>query len=400
MLEMATGHPPWHTLNLRTPVALINWVKSTDGPPPLPESLSPPLTAFLLRCFERDPAERATAKQLLSDPFVTRRHETVPKSSASDTDNVSEIDHLSRAAAIARIRRASCLDCSRHDSEGSSYTPPKTSRYSPRSDQQFRRESRSPKEAGGERPSEGAETNEDSSARARASLVSEKRSSAQARQLQLRVVTSGLGPPCTPCITTPPNRRTSLGKGGSVSPNPFAGRRRSFELSPDGSRSSWRSSPRTPTQTSQQGACLGDWKKGSGEEGDGCDGAAAREGVGRRGGAVAAAGRVGSAMAEKNVGTFAFTGVKNDRESRACPAFKRSDSTVSYGSSTSSTSSISTSDEERVAAERGRRKGDKDTRRGTTLVRRKSRQRHRRIESHRSQRDLVEEADLVSSRAK
>ncbi|CAN0527784.1 unnamed protein product, partial [Ectocarpus sp. 8 AP-2014] len=73
VLEMATGQPPWHTLNLRTPVALINWVKRTEGPPPLPDSLSQPLTKFLLRCFERDPSKRATAKELLSDPFVAKR---------------------------------------------------------------------------------------------------------------------------------------------------------------------------------------------------------------------------------------------------------------------------------------------------------------------------------------
>ncbi|CAM9828208.1 unnamed protein product [Scytosiphon promiscuus] len=125
VLEMATGQPPWHTLNLRTPVALINWVKRTDGPPPLPEGLSQPLTKFLLRCFERNPSKRATAKELLSDPFVAKRRgerALLPKGSAagSDADSVvSDIDNLSRAAAIARIRRASMSDHSRPNSENS-----------------------------------------------------------------------------------------------------------------------------------------------------------------------------------------------------------------------------------------------------------------------------------------
>ncbi|CAN0464942.1 unnamed protein product, partial [Laminaria digitata] len=97
VLEMATGKPPWHTLNLRTPVALMNWVKCTDGPPPLPDALSQPLTKFLLRCFEREPTKRATARELLSDPFVSNRHvHAAPKSpAASITDSVSNLDHLS-----------------------------------------------------------------------------------------------------------------------------------------------------------------------------------------------------------------------------------------------------------------------------------------------------------------
>ncbi|CBJ32979.1 hypothetical protein Esi_0399_0011 [Ectocarpus siliculosus] len=129
VLEMATGQPPWHTLNLRTPVALINWVKRTEGPPPLPDSLSQPLTKFLLRCFERNPSKRATAKELLSDPFVARRRgERVlaPRgSAASDADSVvSDIDNLSRTAAIARIRRASISDYSRPNSDQSTRSAP------------------------------------------------------------------------------------------------------------------------------------------------------------------------------------------------------------------------------------------------------------------------------------
>lgn len=120
---MATGQPPWHTLNLRTPVALINWVKRTEGPPPLPEGLSPLLTNFLLRCFQRDPNKRATAKQLLSDPFVAKYQGELapPKVSTpgSDEESVSDIDNLSRSAAIERIRRASHSDFSARSTSAS-----------------------------------------------------------------------------------------------------------------------------------------------------------------------------------------------------------------------------------------------------------------------------------------
>ncbi|CAM9121815.1 unnamed protein product [Discosporangium mesarthrocarpum] len=125
VLEMATGHPPWHTLNLRTPVALINWVKRTDGPPPLPDILSEPLRLFLLRCFVREPTKRATAPELRGDPFITQRQKQQPRAllkasaSTSDVDSVSNIESLTRTAAIARIRRASRSDFSAPSSTSS-----------------------------------------------------------------------------------------------------------------------------------------------------------------------------------------------------------------------------------------------------------------------------------------
>ncbi|CAM9788287.1 unnamed protein product, partial [Choristocarpus tenellus] len=115
VLEMTTGKPPWHTLNLRTPVALKNWVKQNTDPPPLPESISNDLRNFLLRCFVRDPAKRATAKELLSDPFITVQNSKKLRSPASDdssANSVSDIESLTKTAAIARIRRASHSDVS------------------------------------------------------------------------------------------------------------------------------------------------------------------------------------------------------------------------------------------------------------------------------------------------
>ena len=35
-----------------------------------PDSMSENAKAFMLRCFEKDPEERATAEELLEDPFL------------------------------------------------------------------------------------------------------------------------------------------------------------------------------------------------------------------------------------------------------------------------------------------------------------------------------------------
>ena len=39
--------------------------------PEVPESMSDKAKAFILRCFQADPAERATAAALLQEPFLT-----------------------------------------------------------------------------------------------------------------------------------------------------------------------------------------------------------------------------------------------------------------------------------------------------------------------------------------
>ncbi|CAN0383850.1 unnamed protein product, partial [Ectocarpus sp. 12 AP-2014] len=68
---------------------------------------------------------------------------------------------------------------------------------------------------------------------------------------KLRVETAGLEPPASssaaPRITTPPpTRRLSSGRNSPGTPNPFGGRRRSLDTSPDGARSSPRASGVSP----------------------------------------------------------------------------------------------------------------------------------------------------------
>lgn len=252
MLEMATGQPPWHTLNLRTPVALVNWVKNSDGPPPLPEDLSPALTRFLLRCFERDPNKRATAQDLLADPFVTKRPGKVLKSPGSDGDSVSDIDNLSRTAAIARIRRASCSDCSGPDSAGSSPGSAVSRPASPSGSPHVGHGvgAVSPRGDVGGSPTKGVghSSGEVFGAPSQDGRTGGGPANRPARPVSLQtglqrasleVVTAGLEPSSGPRITTPPpSRRLSAGRGNSASPNPFGGRRRSLENSPENSRGS------------------------------------------------------------------------------------------------------------------------------------------------------------------
>ena len=91
VLEMAQGHPPWFSEEERSiavardtePAAgrgrhhfgvfqLLNRIVASTSPPPMPGSLPPPLTAFLLACFERDAAVRASTDQLLAHEWIAQ----------------------------------------------------------------------------------------------------------------------------------------------------------------------------------------------------------------------------------------------------------------------------------------------------------------------------------------
>lgn len=49
---------------------IIAMVMIASKPPETVSSGSPALKAFLARCLKKDPADRATAKELLMDPFI------------------------------------------------------------------------------------------------------------------------------------------------------------------------------------------------------------------------------------------------------------------------------------------------------------------------------------------
>ncbi|XP_055467091.1 mitogen-activated protein kinase kinase kinase 6 isoform X1 [Psammomys obesus] len=68
VIEMATGRPPFHELG--SPQAAMFKVGMYKVHPPMPSSLSAEAQAFLLRTFEPDPRLRASAQELLGDPFL------------------------------------------------------------------------------------------------------------------------------------------------------------------------------------------------------------------------------------------------------------------------------------------------------------------------------------------
>ncbi|KAL2410611.1 MAP kinase kinase kinase wis4 [Exophiala dermatitidis] len=69
ILEMATGRRPWSTLDNEW---AIMYNIAQGNPPQLPteDQLSPMGIDFLKKCFERDPAKRSTAAELLQHPWI------------------------------------------------------------------------------------------------------------------------------------------------------------------------------------------------------------------------------------------------------------------------------------------------------------------------------------------
>ena len=83
IIQLLTTYPPYYELNWVG--ALFRIVQ--DGCPPLPEDISPNLRDFLLRCFEKEPEKRASAKELLMHPWITTPNKKLVKKFIYENDN-------------------------------------------------------------------------------------------------------------------------------------------------------------------------------------------------------------------------------------------------------------------------------------------------------------------------
>ncbi|XP_067896052.1 mitogen-activated protein kinase kinase kinase 15 [Heterodontus francisci] len=70
IIEMATGKPPFYELG--EPQVTMFKVGTFKIHPEIPESMPADAKSFILRCFEPDPCKRATAAELLKDPFLKK----------------------------------------------------------------------------------------------------------------------------------------------------------------------------------------------------------------------------------------------------------------------------------------------------------------------------------------
>lgn len=108
VVEMATGKTPF--IELGTPQAAMFKVGCFKIHPEIPASLSEKAQKFIKRCFEPDPAKRATAAELLEDPFLTdggRKKKTRPaapdfsRSISVPADRVHKMDKPERMSRFA-----------------------------------------------------------------------------------------------------------------------------------------------------------------------------------------------------------------------------------------------------------------------------------------------------------
>ncbi|KAJ9141422.1 hypothetical protein P3X46_031961 [Hevea brasiliensis] len=75
VIEMITGKPPWHELDVEDILVRLAFEGSS---PEIPESISKKGKDFLRMCFMRPHCERWTADMLLDHPFIVDEELTSP----------------------------------------------------------------------------------------------------------------------------------------------------------------------------------------------------------------------------------------------------------------------------------------------------------------------------------
>ncbi|XP_053660184.1 mitogen-activated protein kinase kinase kinase 15 [Anopheles marshallii] len=109
VVEMATGKPPF--VELGCPQAAMFKVGYYKTHPNIPEELSTVAKNFILRCFEVDVDKRATAAELLDDPFLCEKHKKM-RPSFSSSSTISGLPHPS-----AEFSRSVSMPADRHNAK-------------------------------------------------------------------------------------------------------------------------------------------------------------------------------------------------------------------------------------------------------------------------------------------
>jgi mitogen-activated protein kinase kinase kinase len=95
ILEMATGRRPWATLDNEWAI-MYNIAQGNPPQQPTEEQLSDGGRNFLRKCFERDPAKRPSAAELLQDPWIVEiRRLVVDDQEATSAGGFSRSDTMS-----------------------------------------------------------------------------------------------------------------------------------------------------------------------------------------------------------------------------------------------------------------------------------------------------------------
>ncbi|XP_021698706.1 mitogen-activated protein kinase kinase kinase 15 isoform X1 [Aedes aegypti] len=104
VVEMATGKPPF--VELGSPQAAMFKVGFYKKHPEIPDELSPVAKIFIKRCFEVDVDKRATAAELLEDPFLSDKHKKM-RASISIPPTTMSAAEFSRSVSMPADRHVS-----------------------------------------------------------------------------------------------------------------------------------------------------------------------------------------------------------------------------------------------------------------------------------------------------